>query len=59
MKWKIEYDNDTGQNDEGFWEWWTVTDGTRRFKSDNEADAVWLAMILNGEKQGFRCGEFR
>lgn len=36
MKWRIEYDNDTGPSDEGFWEWWTVTDGTRSFKCDTE-----------------------
>lgn len=47
MKWKIEYDNDTGPGDEGFWEWWTVTDGTRSFKCNSEDDAKWLAETLN------------
>jgi len=46
-KWKIEYDNDTGPGDEGFWEWWTVTDGTRSFKCNFEDDAKWLAETLN------------
>lgn len=47
--WKIEYDNDTGPGDERFWEWWTVTNGTRSFKCDNEADAKWLAELLNAQ----------
>lgn len=47
-KWKIEYGNDTGPDDGGFWEWWTVTDGARSFKSDSEDDAQWLAETLNG-----------
>ena len=44
--WTIEYDNDTGDDDGGFWEWWTVTDGNRSFKCDSEADAKWLCSIL-------------
>lgn len=47
MKWKIEYGNDTGSNDEGIWEWWTVTDGDKSFKCDDEADAKWLCDTLN------------
>lgn len=47
MKWKIEYDNDTGPDDGGFFEWWTVTDGEREFKANTEDDAKWLAEILN------------
>lgn len=47
-KWTIEYDNDTGPNDEGFWEWWTVTDGKRRFDCDDQYAAIWLATRLNG-----------
>lgn len=49
-KWKIEYDNDTGSGDEGFWEWWTVSDGTRSFKCNSEDDAEWLAETLNAMK---------
>lgn len=45
--WKIEYDNDTGPNDEGFEEWWTVTNGESSFRSRNEEDAQWLCEILN------------
>jgi hypothetical protein len=45
--WRIEYDNDTGFSDEGFWEWWTVTDGTRAFRADTETDAEWLCKLLN------------
>lgn len=46
-KWKIDYGNDVGPDDGGFWEWWTVTDGTRAFKADAEADAQWLCDLLN------------
>ena len=46
MKWTIEYDNDTGPSDEGFWEWWTVSNGERAFKCDSEQDAVWLCDML-------------
>ena len=35
MKWKVDYDNDTGPLDEFFVEWWTVSNGTRTFKCDN------------------------
>ena len=45
--WTIEYDNDTGPMDEGFWEWWTVTDGTKSFKCNSESEAKWLCDILN------------
>lgn len=47
--WKIEYDNDTGNDDGGFWEWWTVTDGAKSFKSDTEDDAKWLCDLLNAQ----------
>lgn len=46
-KWTIEYYNDTGPNDEGFWEWWDVTNGKRSFKTDTEDDAKWLCAFLN------------
>ena len=47
MKWQIEYDNDVGPMDEGFWEWWNVTDGSRSFRADDEQDATWLCEFLN------------
>jgi len=46
-KWSIEYDNDTGADDESFNEKWTVTDNSRSFSSANEIDAAWLAEVLN------------
>lgn len=46
-KWRVEYDNEVGQDDEGFGEWWEVTDGDKSFKSTNEKGANWLADILN------------
>ena len=45
--WKIEYNNDTGPNDEGFQEWWEVTNGKRVFKANSEEDAKWLCGVLN------------
>lgn len=45
-KWCVEYHNDTGPNDEGFWEWWEVTDGKRVFKASSEEDAMWLVEAL-------------
>ena len=45
--WTIEYDNDTVPMDEGFYEWWTVTNGTKSFKCGSEFDAEWLCDILN------------
>ena len=45
--WEIEYDNDTGPDDEGFGEWWTVSREDRSFKTDTEEDAKWLCDLLN------------
>ena len=50
-KWTIEYDNDTGPDDGGFWQWWTVTNGEKSFKSDDEDDAKWLAGVLNARDE--------
>ena len=50
MNWIIENHNDVGPNDDGFWEWWTVSNGTRSFKCDSEGDAKWLAELLNAAK---------
>lgn len=47
--WRVEYDNDTGPNDEGFWEIWTVTNDKRSFRAESEADAKWLCDRLNSE----------
>lgn len=49
MNWRIEYENDVGPDDGGFWEWWTVTDGEKSFKCDKEEDAKWLCDLLNKE----------
>jgi len=50
-EWEIVYDNDTGPSDEGFWEWWSVTDGEKAFKCCSEADAEWLlSIILEADK---------
>lgn len=46
--WTVVYDNDTGPMDEGFWQWWTVTDGNRYFRSESgREDAEWLCDLLN------------
>jgi hypothetical protein len=45
--WKIDYNNEVGANDEGFWEWWEITNGEKTFKSDDEEDADFLCNLLN------------
>lgn len=51
MTFRIECNNDVGYGeDEAFYEWWEVTDDTRTFKCDNEADAKWLLDLLNGQE---------
>jgi len=50
-EWKIVYDNDTGPSDEGFWEWWAVTNGEKSFQCRSESDAEWLlSIILEADK---------
>jgi hypothetical protein len=55
--WKIEYDNDTGPDDEGFWESWTVVkdlfvlDGMA-FECDSKESAEWLCALLNKHAGG-------
>lgn len=49
-KWTIESENDTGLSDEGYWQWWTVSDGEKSYKCESsEADATWLCNLLNSE----------
>lgn len=45
-EWKIVYDNDTGPEDESFWEWWSVTNGEKSFQCRSEMDAEWLLLII-------------
>jgi len=67
MNWKIEYDNDTGPDDESFWEKWAVTDGVKIFECTKEEDAKWLCDLLitvtelptqegRGERSCNNCG---
>jgi hypothetical protein len=49
-KWTVEYDNDTGPNDEGYWEWWDVSDGTTTFKAFTDESAKWLCVLLNRQE---------
>jgi hypothetical protein len=46
-EWKVDYDNDTGPNDDYLVEWWTVSNGAHSFRAGSESDAVWLAALLN------------
>ena len=48
--WTIEYDNETIGDDDGFAEWWTVTNGERFFESRDKADAEWLCALLNAQE---------
>ena len=45
-KWKIEYDNDIGPSEDGYSEWWCVTDGNRSYQTNSEEDARWLCDAL-------------
>lgn len=45
--WTVVCENDVGLHDDGFWQWWEVTDNNRVFKSDEEDDAKWLCDFLN------------
>lgn len=45
--WQVEWHNDTGPDDDYYEEWWTVTDGKRTFRCDDNADAAWLQELLN------------
>lgn len=47
IKWSIKYNNDTGPLDEGFSEWWTVTDGNMEFICHDENHANWLRNFLD------------
>lgn len=47
MTWRIEYDNDTGPNDEYLLEWWEVTNGKMWFRCYNDDAAQWLCATLN------------
>lgn len=49
--WQIIYNNDSGPDDDGFWEWWDVTDGNRSFRCDSEEDAKWLVENLSRSKE--------
>lgn len=46
---KVEWDNDVGSNDDGYWEWWALVDakGVVVAKCDDEAIANKLADLLN------------
>ena len=45
--WRVDYDNDVGDDDGGFWEWWEVTNGTVAYKADKETEAKSLCNLLN------------
>ncbi len=46
INWIVNHGMFPENGDEGKYEWWTVTDGARKFECDSEADAVWLADVL-------------
>lgn len=45
-EWVIEYNNDTGPDDDCFVEWWEVTDGNVVFKTSRNKDAAWLLNLI-------------
>jgi len=46
---KVEYDSDCGIDDEGFVEWWDVTDDDQCFRCNSESEANWLVALINRE----------
>ncbi len=48
-EWHINYDNDTGPDDEAFREWWEVTNGEMTFTTRSQEDAEWLLATLAGK----------
>lgn len=48
--WKIEYDNDTGPLDEGYYEWWIVTNEKMSYKCNSKNEATWLCALLNANE---------
>jgi len=49
-KWSFRYTNDVGPEDDGFWEWYEITDGKTIFKTDEQEDAEWLCNKLNEQE---------
>lgn len=48
MKWEIEYNNDVGENDDCFQEWWSIiSEGKEYFRAFSEGDANMLIDLLN------------
>ncbi len=48
----VEYGNDTGPGDEGFWEWWDVVEGGETIaKCSDEVTAERIVMALIAYKQ--------
>lgn len=48
--WTVEYNNDVGPDDDGFWEWWEVTDGKFIYKANKEFEARELADAMNNRE---------
>lgn len=47
MSWRVDYDNDTGPDDDYFHEWWVVTNGNTEFICDDKKNANELCDLLN------------
>jgi len=50
MSYSIEHQTDADSED-GFREWWYISNGERSFKADSEEDAKWLCELLNAYHQ--------
>lgn len=57
--WKVTYQSETEEikivnrsgeyREEEFYEWWEVTNGDKKFRCDNKADAEWLRERLSND----------
>lgn len=56
MKYKVQYDNDTGPEDDYFVSWYTVEseDGGFTIKMDSEQEAKKLCAFLNEHNYDYR-----
>ena len=51
MRWKIEYKN-ADYGDDGYREWWQVSNDKLVFECESEADAQWLFNVLKEYENG-------
>lgn len=46
-EWKIEIENDVGDNDDYYREWWSVNNNITKYHCDTKKEAEFLCALLN------------